>query len=72
MNAKKSLIEESITLPLEIKDRRVVKVQISFLFDDGSIHHVKPDDREASRLLAADAYMESPIHYRQWQFLSAG
>jgi len=70
MNPKESLIGESITLPSEIRNRRVCKVQISFLFSDGSMHHVKPDDREASKRLAADAYRENPIHYEQWEFLA--
>ncbi len=71
MNPKEALIGESISLPSEIRDRKVVKVQISFLFSDGSIHHVKPDDRAASKRLASDAYYENPIHYEQWEFLSA-
>jgi len=70
MSPKEALIGESISLPLEIRDRMVSKVQISFLFDDGSMHHVKPDDRAASKRLAADCQKENPIHYEQWEFLT--
>ena len=41
-SAKDALIHESITLPLEIKDRLIKNLQISFQFEDGSMHHIMP------------------------------
>ena len=68
-NAKDALIQESITLPIEIRDKIIRDVQISFLFEDGSMHHVKPNDF-SSKKLAADAYRNNPIRYEQWEFLN--
>lgn len=70
MNAKESLMQEMITLPQEILDRGVKKVQISFLFEDGSMHHVKPPNENASQYLAADCLKRSPIQYDSWEFLT--
>jgi hypothetical protein len=69
MKAKEALIQESITLPLEIRDRRIASIQISFLFEDGTMHHVKPD--VASKKLARDCLCDNPIHYDNWEFLNA-
>jgi hypothetical protein len=68
--ANEALIQESITLPLEVRDKRVTAVQVSFLFADGTMHHVKPDVTEASRKLARDCLHDNPIHYEQWSFLN--
>lgn len=68
LKANEVLVQESITLPLEIRDKKVIAVQISFLFEDDSMHHVKPPS--ASKLLANDCYKDSPIRYNQWQFLN--
>lgn len=68
-NAKDALIQESITLPKEIRDLPVKEVQISFLLEDGRMHHVKPFDY-ASKKLARDCLRDNPIHYETWQFLN--
>lgn len=70
LSAKEVLIQESITLPLEIKDKKALAVQVSFLFEDGSMHHVKPHEDIVSKDLATDCYKNSPIRYETWGFLS--
>jgi len=69
-NAKDALIQESITLPVEIRDLPVKEVQISFLLEDGRMHHVKPPLDYASKKLARDCLRNNPIHYENWSFLN--
>ncbi len=68
-SAKDVLIQESITLPTEIRDKLVKCIQISFQFEDGTMHHVKPNPM-VSQILARDALKVQRTRYDNWGFLS--
>lgn len=68
-SAKEALIYESITLPLEIKNKIIKDVQISFHFSDGTIHHVKPP-KKISKKLAISALRDQKKAYKNWSFLN--
>lgn len=71
MKAKDALIQESITLPVEVRDRLVKNIQISFQFADGQMHHVIPSKPIATKL-ASDC-LKTIRHgwktYVNWNFL---
>jgi hypothetical protein len=67
-SAKEMLISESISLPLEIRDKIVKDVQISFHFADGRIHHVKPN-KKISEKLSKNCLKRQSIYYKNWNFL---
>lgn len=69
MKAKDSLIVESVGLPAEIRDKDIKEVQISFLFDDGKMHHVKPPIHAISKRLAEDCLKRQTIRYSNYEFL---
>lgn len=71
MKAYKALIKESVTLPKEVRDKDVIDIQISFLFADGKMHHVKPGC-QTSRKLAEDVRKTQRIRYDNWSFLDNG
>ena len=66
--ARDILIRESITLPEEIKHRIVKDVQISFHFEDGKIHHVKPKKKISERLANSCLKNQFTV-YKNWSFL---
>jgi len=72
-SAKESLIQESLTLPLEVRNRLVKNCLISFQFEDGSMHHVKPADH-ITKELAYDCLhvvtgRKPHTHFENWSFL---
>ena len=72
--AKEALIQESITLPLEIRDKIIKNMQISFQFEDGSMHHVIPIN-EISMKLSHDCLnivsgRKQHRHLKNWNFLN--
>jgi len=72
-SAKDALIHESISLPIEIKNKMVKDVLISFCFEDGSIHHIKPIDKVV-KLLSNDVLLvisgrKPCIELKNWNFL---
>jgi hypothetical protein len=71
MKAHEALIQESITLPNEIRNKEVKQIQISFLFDDGKMHHVKFPGK-MSKIIAEDCIKDQFIHLENWKFLEDG
>lgn len=70
-NAKEALIYEATTLPVEIRNKIIKNIQISFHFEDGTMHHVKPGDK-ISKALAVNCLRGIHIlgHLENWQFLN--
>ena len=72
ITAKEALIKESITLPLEIRNKIIKNVQISFHFTDGTMHHVKPPGKAISKELAINCLqgIHTLGHLENWSFLN--
>jgi len=68
-SAKEALLLEVITLPVEIRDKLIRNLQISFQFEDGSMHHVQPS-KAVSRSLASDCLKRlTGPRYKRWSFI---
>jgi hypothetical protein len=73
-SAKDALIQESLTLPLEVRDRLIKNCLISFQFEDGSMHHVIPAEK-VTKELAYDCLhvvtgRKQRRHFENWSFLN--
>lgn len=72
-SAKEALIQESLVLPLEVRDRLIKNCLISFQFEDGTMHHVKPADKITKELIYDCLHVvagKKPCrHYENWSFL---
>lgn len=71
MKAYEALIKESVMLPKEVRDKEIKGIQISFLFADGKMHHVKPGC-QTSQKLAEDVRKTQRIRYENWSWLDNG
>ena len=68
-SAKEALLLEAITLPVEVRNRLIRNLQISFQFEDGTMHHVKPS-KIVSKKLARDCLKNlTGPRYKPWSFL---